>query len=111
MASGHNKNPGGLQENRKKLVDQSETSTPLLIFVQQTFILIFYNLDNRELLIAQVFSCEEFKEDRFEKIYGIDILFAGEESVITYFVDDGMATKVIFHCSYLNLSFFMFSLN
>ena len=48
-------------------------------------------------LVAKVFTCEDFERTsgRFEKIYGIDLLFDGTESVSELLVDDGFAIKVI----------------
>ena len=47
-------------------------------------------------LTACIFTCEEFGREtgRFEIIYGIDLLFDGNESVTGYLVDELLAYKV-----------------
>lgn len=46
-----------------------------------------------------MFTCEDFERTsgRFEKIYGIDLLFDGSESVSGLLLDDGCAIKVIIY--------------
>ncbi len=57
------------------------------------------------MLLAQVKTCEEFERSngRFEYIYGIDILFSAQDSVIEYLIDQKVAVEVSFFFN-LNLN-------
>ncbi len=47
-------------------------------------------------VIAQILTCEEFEREtgRFEIIYGVDLLFDGNESIADFLVEDRLACKV-----------------
>jgi hypothetical protein len=48
-------------------------------------------------LVAKVFTCEDFERTsgRFEKIYGIDLMFDGSDSISGLLLEEGSAIKVI----------------
>lgn len=56
---------------------------------------IFFFLEQEDTLFAKIESIEEFEPSsgRFETIYGIDLIY-GEESIISYFIQNGLAIQV-----------------
>jgi hypothetical protein len=53
-------------------------------------------LDDNVLLKAYIYSCDDFViNDNDEKLYDIDILFSGEDSVIDYFISSKLAIKKV----------------
>ena len=69
----------------------------ILKFFYETDINLFliYNLEN-DVLEAKIFACEDYKiNDQIEKIYVVDLLFCGEDSLIEYMLDSKLAVEEV----------------
>lgn len=58
--------------------------------------MLIFAKETDDSLIAKVLNCEDFERSsgRFENIYGIDLIFAGDESIVNYFLEQGLAIEV-----------------
>jgi len=58
---------------------------------------VYYATDPSEVVLcAEIISCQEVrnKNDKLETVYSVDLLFEGDESIITYFIENEFAIKV-----------------
>ena len=48
-------------------------------------------------MFAKVLGVEEFEPSsgRFENIYAVDLIYGGEESILSYFIQNGLGIQVI----------------